>query len=643
MRFTTLLVALMISFFSTNLLAAPDCMTNTCNGAQICTVGTMADDFCEIDEASVPNLAELAAFNFSATSLPSSVDNIVSDALFFDNVVVTSLATFDYIGAPEAFHPIKISSSDSTALAESVSIGFGRYLPGADNAVSTVTVVSGSYRVNGGSTQVLSLSEGESISPPLNQTIDFSNIALGANILALQATDSANVDSDDVLLMLPRYPLPAVSIDTTNITLVEAWLGSIPNVGAGTPLVGVADNHTGSVVTAGILPVNSYQVVGVRSLDTVNNRARIAFGLPLPDSDGDGIVDALDAFPFDALDFLDTDGDGMGDFTDLDDDGDGRADDVDAFPLDRKEFLDTDGDLVGNNADTDDDGDGLDDAYEVSKGLYPLISNVGTDTDNDGIDDVAEFALGTDPAVVDSDGDGLSDGDEIAAGLDPTVQDQATIAHQLITPSSTVIRIPVGSTAAVSWSYDTSDAQNLLNGLVLRVHYDNRFLTWDVNNEVMLGTGFVSRTDVADSADFDSEPASNRYIEYVWDDALNAWPGTLPAMLLSAQFTLANTLEPFAFTSIRLSNGTAAERIENGLVTRYRVLGDEIRVGVGDSSSFSLDVTGDGEFDPFTDGVIINRFLLGYPVIDIANDAELVGATRSRQQIFELLQQARVF
>jgi hypothetical protein len=66
-------------------------------------------------------------------------------------------------------------------------------------------------------------------------------------------------------------------------------------------------------------------------------------------------------------------------------------------------------------------------------------------------------------------------------------------------------------------------------------------------------------------------------------------------------------------------------------------------VGVGDSSSFSLDVTGDGEFDPFTDGVIINRFLLGYPVIDIANDAELVGATRSRQQIFELLQQARVF
>ena len=41
-----------------------------------------------------------------------------------------------------------------------------------------------------------------------------------------------------------------------------------------------------------------------------------------------------------------------------DDDGDGVEDAVDLFPLDSTESVDTDGDGIGNNADRDDDGDG---------------------------------------------------------------------------------------------------------------------------------------------------------------------------------------------------------------------------------------------------------------------------------------------
>ena len=44
---------------------------------------------------------------------------------------------------------------------------------------------------------------------------------------------------------------------------------------------------------------------------------------------------------------------------DLDDDADGVADTLDAFPRDANESGDTDGDGIGNNADTDDDGDGV--------------------------------------------------------------------------------------------------------------------------------------------------------------------------------------------------------------------------------------------------------------------------------------------
>ena len=52
------------------------------------------------------------------------------------------------------------------------------------------------------------------------------------------------------------------------------------------------------------------------------------------DTDGDGVDDASDAFPADASEWRDTDGDGLGNGMDPDDDNDGVADAVDAYPED---------------------------------------------------------------------------------------------------------------------------------------------------------------------------------------------------------------------------------------------------------------------------------------------------------------------
>ena len=51
------------------------------------------------------------------------------------------------------------------------------------------------------------------------------------------------------------------------------------------------------------------------------------------DSDGDGVPYTLDAFPLNAAESVDTDGDGIGNNADLDDDGDGVPDYIDANPL----------------------------------------------------------------------------------------------------------------------------------------------------------------------------------------------------------------------------------------------------------------------------------------------------------------------
>jgi hypothetical protein len=93
---------------------------------------------------------------------------------------------------------------------------------------------------------------------------------------------------------------------------------------------------------------------------------------PGVDTDSDGVINALDHFPLDASEQLDTDGDNIGDAADTDDDGDGFADAVDAFPLDASEHVDTDWDGVGNEADTDDDGDSVLDSDDFS----PLDASV---------------------------------------------------------------------------------------------------------------------------------------------------------------------------------------------------------------------------------------------------------------------------
>ncbi|MGI8408413.1 MAG: choice-of-anchor Q domain-containing protein, partial [Pyrinomonadaceae bacterium] len=87
----------------------------------------------------------------------------------------------------------------------------------------------------------------------------------------------------------------------------------------------------------------------------------------------------------------DTDGDGIVDALDPDDDDDGVPDGEDAFPLDSDETTDTDSDGTGDNADTDDDGDGVLDGADNC----PLNANADqADFDLDGIGDACDPATG---------------------------------------------------------------------------------------------------------------------------------------------------------------------------------------------------------------------------------------------------------
>lgn len=82
-----------------------------------------------------------------------------------------------------------------------------------------------------------------------------------------------------------------------------------------------------------------------------------------------------------------------------DSDQDGVLDVDDAFPDDAFEQSDQDGDGIGDNADQDNDNDGLPDSYEIENGFDPFefYDAFETDTDNDGYEDFFEYLEGSDP------------------------------------------------------------------------------------------------------------------------------------------------------------------------------------------------------------------------------------------------------
>ena len=82
-----------------------------------------------------------------------------------------------------------------------------------------------------------------------------------------------------------------------------------------------------------------------------------------------------------------------------DSDGDGVPDIHDAFPSDASETIDSDGDGIGNNADKDDDNDQMPDSWEIQYGFDPLTDDAAQDSDGDGLSNLDEFLAGSDPLV----------------------------------------------------------------------------------------------------------------------------------------------------------------------------------------------------------------------------------------------------
>ena len=256
-----------------------------------------------------------------------------------------------------------------------------------------------------------------------------------ASAPAETSTPSASVEAPAVTAEVEVAPIEVGLDGLTSLASVETAVE--------TPMLEVASISVDNQITQELNEVLETVSEAVTEDETSNPATT--------DSDGDGVVDSDDAFPNDATETLDTDGDGIGnnadtdddgdgvadssdpnplvndtldtdsdgtlDIVDTDDDGDGVADSSDAFPLDSTESVDTDGDGIGNNADSDDDGDGVADTLDPNPLTADTLDTDGdgtldivdTDDDGDGVPDSSDaFPLDSNESA-DSDGDGTGD------------------------------------------------------------------------------------------------------------------------------------------------------------------------------------------------------------------------------------------
>jgi len=115
------------------------------------------------------------------------------------------------------------------------------------------------------------------------------------------------------------------------------------------------------------------------------------------DSDGDGVSNLADnCVSVSNANQLNTDGDSEGNACDADDDNDGVTDASDAFPLDASESVDTDGDGTGDNSDPTPNGDTDNDGIDNLSDNCPSVSNSNQlDWDDNGIGDACDAPVPT--------------------------------------------------------------------------------------------------------------------------------------------------------------------------------------------------------------------------------------------------------
>ena len=342
---------------------------------------------------------------------------------------------------------------------------------------------------------------------------------------------------------------------------------------------------------------------------------------PIADCDLDGVLGADDIYPrISLMGRLDTDGDGQPDDcdsdcelsgmeADQDDDGDGVLDVNDGYPLNSLGGLpDNDNDgipndcdyncrfLTGMKEDPDDDNDGVADTDDA----FPLDGTESADTDADGIGDNADLFPNNPAEMSDSDGDGVGDNKDAFPNDSSETTDSDGDAI-----GDNADAFPLNASESVD-----TDGDGIGNNSDLDDDDD----------------GFTDEEELADGTDpLNAFSCKSGCFSFDVDENLEAQPLTDGLLVIR---------HLFGFSGDSLTSGAVSSDAS-------RDSSDTIASYLTDADS-QLDIDGDGESKPLTDGLLLIRYLFGFSGDSLVSGAIGAGAPRDTAEAVEAYIKERV-
>ena len=276
--------------------------------------------------------------------------------------------------------------------------------------------------------------------------------------------------------------------------------------------------------------------------------------------------------------------------------------------------------------------------------LYTINGNPDEDYDRDGYTNFQEFLNGTNPFIADP--KYVYDGYDPGFDEDDTDNDIMTNYQMVFTNPVKPSVLPSENDSFLIDVFYTNSNNNLTTtGLGLAIHFDSDlFDCTAIDNVFAQGAGNLQDiTTTALDEDIswhrDDYDDTNAMITLGWvgEGGSPSWPGPeyeLPLKLCTLKFTtksVANALT-YGDTSVIRFTATSYD-------VRYSFYASPTIV---DFDKFSFDIDGNGKMDPFTDGILIIRYLYEMLFTSSQDDVIGTGAVRtSSEQIWTYLNDNR--
>ena len=188
----------------------------------------------------------------------------------------------------------------------------------------------------------------------------------------------------------------------------------------------------------------------------------------------------------------------------------------------------------------------------------------------------------------------------------------------------------LGDNVEFEISYSTSNDNNQLSGLGLRVHFDSTILTFNSLSNVLQQDIIVSgEGPTNDVDDFDNNPQTDSYITFGWASLFNNWPNVeLPSLLVKATFGVSSSvdLDTVSTTAVNFTSIASAAGYE------FEAEGYALELAETEST---WDFDGNGDADALTDGLIMLRYSFGLRGETLADKAMATNSQMSVPQVEE--------